>query len=233
MVPEEGIEETVVDEARLEVLDVIDSPLVVEIIFEDKELVDLDVLETNEGSDFDISVCADEADELIAFEDARNFVDSADGTVSVKACVVVVPPDKVVEESGFEDNSDIFDNEDSPTTLECDAVDAVETLKGCVGLLSVFDVTKLNGSVDFGVVVLEAVAVFEGLSEASTEVFEDWSDKEAEWELVGLDLRSVLEVIVCTDSFNTDDSAEVLTVAFSEADSSTTALLVNGSDVDV
>lgn len=180
IVPEGDVEITVVDEAELEVLDVIDSLLVAGPVFEDIESVVLGELEISEGSDFDISVCTDETDELILFEEARIVFGSADGTVSVKACVVVVPPGKVVEESGFEDNSDVFANEDSPATLECEAVDAVETLDGWVGLLCVFDATKLIGSIDFEVIVLEAIAVFGILPEASIEVFEDSSGTDVE-----------------------------------------------------
>lgn len=38
---------------------------------------------------------------------------------------------------------------------------------------------------------------------------------------------------MCSDSFNVDDSAKVVRVAFSEVDASTTALLLFGSDVGV
>lgn len=75
--------------------------------------------------------------------------------MTVKACVVMVLPDKVVEERDSEDKLDVFDSEGSLGILVCEAVDVVETVESRVLLLSGFEVNELAGSFVFEVIELE------------------------------------------------------------------------------
>ena len=69
------------------------------------------------------------------------------------------------------------------------------------------------------------------LLETSTEVFDDTDDVEEGFELVRLDLTSVVATVVGAEVF--DASAEVETAAFPVVDASTAALLLYATGAGV